>query len=1433
MDWSDEKYVHAAPNCVTDTMNIFCDDHKCPQNWWSCGDGQCIAYTDRIIYKSQSLHGVTCFSMREFSHMCELSVTYSLWTKSDGLCVQSGYEDTSLRISSDDDRCLYLIRCALSKGAEINCLCNEINCTVLMQHVCDTNSWYPYPSRKIIRPWLRQLFSWNRTWINKMPTVIYFDGTFRCRGYAVVFTLQNRVPLTFHDNLDADFENNLCHKIPLRYRNFNSPYQYSLTCWNNSMTFNEQPYAFVDICPEANICFSQYRIADGSDDCPYNEDETNYMLNNISYCQNIRQFRFQCSVEQRTCLPISQFALPSRSIGRCQNTYDRRIKGHGQYLADIRCDLNTNDNDCRLLRYYIGNSSILNSTFTDTNNNHENISTIIPFKNYCDTFWDESGKHNDENAEFCQTWICYDDQFRCRTGQCIPIDWVCDGEWDCSDASDEFGLSAMCYENYKLLPFRDLCNFTHEFPCYRADVPHPLNISAHRPCINITQIGDGIVDCYGGIDEKNTLEDCAGQMLGYTLRCDEGCTPYIFHCQDDFPCRTSLLCSYKNRPNSSWCNDDKDAICLNGSCARNARCDGKYQCLHGEDEHWCLTSRQYNDHVVYRYLKLLNRNKNYRYTYGRTFPEIYHLRKRRNVNIEIHPQFVFWCNRGFPFYEPDQSSVSCACPPAYYGSRCEYFSDRISVITHLDLSTFPIRIPVNLLTIVVHLDFTNIIIDQHVFHVNPSLEMTNPIKHRFFLLYSRLNTFLEHKRVRYFNRHDLINSHPYSVHFDIFALTNNQTIIELGSFQYPIYFDFLPAFRLAPVLKFPSWFSNRTHDPCTNHTCNANSTCKPIFNRNQSSYYCSCKSDYSGTNCEHDHHSECLSYCSSKSICRPKFRGIIGSIDHPLCICPLNHFGPRCYLKNEACQSNPCGPNSTCHITYDPSGEKPFICFCSEQFFGDHCQYEKLTINIRINLTLSATVSNIQFYDLIQQSNSLLLYQQQIKRGLSNIVRYNHAGKTIPSIGILKIYEDLLEPEYFLLYFQSSDQSINLTVTPQKCPHTSQDSYTIFQYHQICKNNSKYICFHDSIYFCICNIKNMAECYEYNSRIDHCDQCFAGGRCLSDTLEQTADFICICPHCTQGSRCEFSLQAFGFTLDSLLISDSNGIQYVYLSLTIIIFLFGFFNNCCSFTTFKRKQPRQTAVGNYLLFVTIFSQLSLFILLLKLITIVLGSIGGIASHISCKIISYLLSVSTRSTYWLTSWITISRLLIILYPTSPTFKNPRLAIFISLCTCLILLVMHIHELIFYQIIQQTICVTHFHHSTVAIYNRINTSIHYLLPFSIQIICTIYLLILTSRSRARVMTAKKTFQQIFRKQISAQKELFITPTIIILSALPQIILSFTLACSQLHSWQRHILLITILLSSTPQVLGFILYVLPSSAYKKEFGQTAIGRQVKRRNN
>jgi hypothetical protein len=94
-------------------------------------------------------------------------------------------------------------------------------------------------------------------------------------------------------------------------------------------------------------------------------------------------------------------------------------------------------------------------------------------------------------------------------------------------------------------------------------------------------------------------------------------------------------------------------------------------------------------------------------------------------------------------------------------------------------------------------------------------------------------------------------------------------------------------------------------------------------------------------------------------------------------------------------------------------------------------------------------------------------------------------------------------------------------------------------------------------------------------------------------------------------------------------------------------------------------------------------------------------------------------------------------------------------------------------------------------------------------------------------KVIGKKITFSEVLKKQFETQKELYVTPTIIVLSGLPETILTFSFACTELNDFQRHTLLCSYLLSYFPQVLGFILYVLPSTSYKKEFYETFIGKK------
>jgi hypothetical protein len=377
-----------------------------------------------------------------------------------------------------------------------------------------------------------------------------------------------------------------------------------------------------------------------------------------------------------------------------------------------------------------------------------------------------------------------------------------------------------------------------------------------------------------------------------------------------------------------------------------------------------------------------------------------------------------------------------------------------------------------------------------------------------------------------------------------------------------------------------------------------------------------------------------------------------------------------------------------------------------------------------------------------------------------------------------------------------------------------------------------------------------AECFGYNPSIDQCSLCLSNGYRLKGELNEKSDFLCFCSNCHYGKMCEFSNELMSFTLDSLTVKDlqtSPKLSTVfYISITVLIFLFGLFNNLSNFLTFARPKSRIFSVGNYLLIVSVVNQCSLLFLLLKIIHIILGSNGTLFYYeslnlYSCKIISYLLSVFTRRTNWLASLVTLERLCMVLFPTSATFKNTRRAFGLSIFVILTVSGMHVHEAMHYTTIVDpsyasvtiTLCVTSYIQQLISVYNRVNVLIHYFAPFAIQVVSVTILIVQTARSRARANTSNKdTFIDLFKKQFKTHREHYITPMIIVLSSLPQIALSFSYACTELKQpWQRYMLLTTYFLSYLPQMLGFILYVLPSTAFTEEFHQTIIGKRFIRK--
>jgi hypothetical protein len=240
------------------------------------------------------------------------------------------------------------------------------------------------------------------------------------------------------------------------------------------------------------------------------EDEK--MDNWFEDCSSIRKHRFRCSETEQTCLTVLSIG---DNIPQCiKSNHDEYSEKYNLELSRLTC-ISRDSVDCIFLRQYIAESYILDNNIT------EEVDGLINFWNYCDSFWDKS--YGTDEID-CHQWKCplhYSNHmfYQCQTGQCISKNWLCNGEWDCSDGSDEESIQLLTEDtvgehNLKLFqllgtnlteqkseclkknserPFMQFCDIKTEYPCLLANVDNALNFRLNRPCINLTQLGDGHV----------------------------------------------------------------------------------------------------------------------------------------------------------------------------------------------------------------------------------------------------------------------------------------------------------------------------------------------------------------------------------------------------------------------------------------------------------------------------------------------------------------------------------------------------------------------------------------------------------------------------------------------------------------------------------------------------------------------------------------------------------------------------------------------------------------------------------------------------------------------------------------------------------------------------------------------------------------------------
>ncbi|CAF4022619.1 unnamed protein product [Rotaria sordida] len=785
---------------------------------------------------------------------------------------------------------------------------------------------------------------------------------------------------------------------------------------------------------------------------------------------------------------------------------------------------------------------------------------------------------------------------------------------------------------------------------------------------------------------------------------------------------------------------------------------------------------------------------------------------------KIDIELAWYCHYGLlTLFKGVNQTKTCFCPPNYFGSQCQWQSQRVSLTLQFRTQSITVS-PIIFQFIIMLIDEQgNIASNYEQITYMPAHDCNR--KFNIYLLYPH--------RPKYSSRN-------YSIRIDLF---DKLTLDYWTSWYLPIPFQFLPVNRISAQLNIPEVRENKL---CA-LSCGEHGQCMRYTNMNNS-VFCRCDQRYSGTFCNITYQCQCSndSFCLAPSIC----------------VCPLNKFGSRCYLKRSICQSvnNPCQHNGLCIAIDVRINLHEFICICKEGYQGERCQYKSNQIDIRIDETIVAISSSF----ILHYITVFDKYKNYERMTTLKKIAFGYNTMTINvQQPFNMIFIQIPDGDYYLIVLREKfipSEYIHTQVLPKnRCYpvlHLFNDTFRQFEhlrrvkyYPLLCRQNLELMCFYDEYYMCVCDSDRYSNCFQFKHTMKNdCsgkNLCYNNGRCFRNNETCPTTFMCVCNDCYYGRQCQFSTKDFIFSLDPILgyhikpnasFHQQPFIVIFSIIITTIMLISQLIMGSLSIATFKLKNSREVGCGYYLLASSITSMCMIIVLIIKFWQLILSQMSIITNRsilsINCKSIEIILKSGLTSTEWLNACVSIERMFNIMSGISFNKTASRIiakrVIFIVI---ILTLITHIHDPIKRQLIddldgdQQRIWCLSQYSSTLTIYSKFITLFHFLMPFSINMISAFITIIVAARSRAKVKS-KQAFMKHFRLKLKQNKHIIIAPSVLLLLGLPRLIISFTSGCmrSPRQSW---LYFIGYFASFIPSMSILVIFILPSEVYKSELNK------------